>query len=192
MLEQGPDFWCWFDTTQFSYHRVHPIHAKMFSIQMLINQILLRVCTLVIFIIYNSKIKVMHIKCACQTFPKLHVPSMEKIIFCLNSSSSTRCLGRRRMRKQVNALGSLSSSKNSTVICFSNPIGETFLNPVTNDKMSPREIPIVSALSAKCGVFFGRKYIFIPFKLCVVKNSKLKLILIFVTNLYIPEINCIS
>ena len=27
MLEQGPDFWCWFDTTQFSYiyHCVHPI-----------------------------------------------------------------------------------------------------------------------------------------------------------------------
>ena len=56
------------------------------------------------------------------------------------------------------ALGSLSSSKNSTVIFFSNPIGGIFLNPVTNDKMSPREIPIVSALSAKCGVFFGRKY----------------------------------
>ena len=31
MLEQGPDFWCWFDTTQFSYHCVHPIHAKMFQ-----------------------------------------------------------------------------------------------------------------------------------------------------------------
>ena len=31
-MEQGPDFWCWFDTTQFSYHCVHPIHAKMFSI----------------------------------------------------------------------------------------------------------------------------------------------------------------
>ena len=47
---------------------------------------------------------------------------------------------------------------------FLKPIGGTFLNPVTNDKMSPREIPIVSALSAKCGVFFGRKYIFIAFK----------------------------
>ena len=47
---------------------------------------------------------------------------------------------------------------------FSNPIGGIFLNPVTNDKMSPREIPIVSALSAKCGVFFGRKYMFIAFK----------------------------
>ena len=30
MLEQGPDFWCWFDRTQFSYHCVHSIHAKMF------------------------------------------------------------------------------------------------------------------------------------------------------------------
>ena len=30
MLEQGPDFWTWFDNTQFSYHCVHPIHAKMF------------------------------------------------------------------------------------------------------------------------------------------------------------------
>ena len=48
MLEQGPDFCCWFDKTQFSYHFVHPIHAKMFSIQMLLHfsQIALRVCTL--------------------------------------------------------------------------------------------------------------------------------------------------
>ena len=51
MLEQGPDFWCWFDTTQFSYHCVHPIHAKMFSIQMSISQIVQRVYTLVLFII---------------------------------------------------------------------------------------------------------------------------------------------
>ena len=51
-MEQGPDFWCWFDTTQFSYHCVHPIHAKMFSIQMLLHfsQIVQRVCTLVLFI----------------------------------------------------------------------------------------------------------------------------------------------
>ena len=27
MLEQGSDFWCWFDKTQFSCHCVHPIHA---------------------------------------------------------------------------------------------------------------------------------------------------------------------
>ena len=52
MLEQGPDFWHWFDTTQFSYHCVHPKHAKMFSIQILLHfsQIVLRVCTLVLFI----------------------------------------------------------------------------------------------------------------------------------------------
>ena len=55
VLEQGPDFWCWFDKTQFSYHCVHPIHAKMFSIQMLLHfsQIALRVCTLVLYIIYS-------------------------------------------------------------------------------------------------------------------------------------------
>ena len=53
VLEQGPDFWCWFDKTLFSYHCVYPIHAKMFSIQMLLHfsQIVLRVCTLVLFII---------------------------------------------------------------------------------------------------------------------------------------------
>ena len=53
MLEQGPDFWCWFDKTQFSYHCVHPIHAKMFSIQILLHfsQIASRVCTLMLFII---------------------------------------------------------------------------------------------------------------------------------------------
>ena len=52
-MEQGPDFWCWFDTTQFSYHCVQPIHAKMFSIQMLLHfsQIVQRVCTLVLFIV---------------------------------------------------------------------------------------------------------------------------------------------
>ena len=44
--------WCWFDKTQFSYHCVHPIHAKMFSIQILLHfsQIVPRVCTLVLFI----------------------------------------------------------------------------------------------------------------------------------------------
>ena len=52
MLEQGPDFWCWFDTTQFSYHCVHSIHAKMFSIQMSNSQIVQRVCTLVLFIVF--------------------------------------------------------------------------------------------------------------------------------------------
>ena len=53
VLEQGPDFWCWFDKTQFSYHCVHPIHAKMFSIQRSLHfsQIALRVCTLVLFIL---------------------------------------------------------------------------------------------------------------------------------------------
>ena len=52
MLEQGPDFWGWFNKTQFSYHCVHPIHAKMFSIQMLLHfcQIVPRVCTSVLFI----------------------------------------------------------------------------------------------------------------------------------------------
>ena len=37
MVEQGPDFWCWFDTTQFSYYCVHPILANMFSIQNVIT-----------------------------------------------------------------------------------------------------------------------------------------------------------
>ena len=47
-----PYFWCWFDTTQFSYHYVQRIHAKMFSIQMLLyfSQIVWRVCTLMLFI----------------------------------------------------------------------------------------------------------------------------------------------
>ena len=50
---KGPDFWCWFNKTKFSYHCVHPIHAKMFSIQLLLHsiQIAPRVCTLVLFII---------------------------------------------------------------------------------------------------------------------------------------------
>ena len=53
MLLQGPDFWRWFDKIQFSYHCVHLIHAKMFSIQMFLcfSQIVLMVCTLVLFII---------------------------------------------------------------------------------------------------------------------------------------------
>ena len=38
------------------YHCVHPIHANMFSIQMLLHfsQIVPRVCTLVLFIIVSS------------------------------------------------------------------------------------------------------------------------------------------
>ena len=27
VLKQGPDFWCWFDKTQFSCHCIHAIHA---------------------------------------------------------------------------------------------------------------------------------------------------------------------
>ena len=56
MLEQGPDFCCWFNKTKFSYHCVHPIHAKMFSIQMLLHfsQIAPRVCTLVLFISFDT------------------------------------------------------------------------------------------------------------------------------------------
>ena len=52
MLEQGPDFWRWFYITRFSCHCVHPIHAKVFSIQMLLHfsQIVPRVCTSVLFI----------------------------------------------------------------------------------------------------------------------------------------------
>ena len=51
MLEQGPAFWCWFDNAQFSYC-VHPIHANMFSIQMLLHfsQIVPMVCSSVLFI----------------------------------------------------------------------------------------------------------------------------------------------
>ena len=57
VVEQGPDFWCWFDRSRFSYHCVHQIHAKMFSIQMFLHfyQIVRRVCTLVL-LIYNSDI----------------------------------------------------------------------------------------------------------------------------------------
>ena len=52
MLEQGPDFWRWFDTTQFSYHCVHPIHANMFSIQILLHFSQIVPSTLVLFSIY--------------------------------------------------------------------------------------------------------------------------------------------
>ena len=53
VLEQVPHFWRWFDTTQFSYHCVHVIRAKVFLIQKLLHfsQIVQRVCTLVLFII---------------------------------------------------------------------------------------------------------------------------------------------
>ena len=52
VLEQGPNFWCWFNKTRFSYHCVHPIHVRMFSIQILLHfsQIVPRVYTLVLFI----------------------------------------------------------------------------------------------------------------------------------------------
>ena len=58
MLKQGPDFWRWFDTTQFSYDCVHPINGKMFSIQTLLHfsQIVPRVCTSVLFICYCNNV----------------------------------------------------------------------------------------------------------------------------------------
>ena len=45
-------FGVWFDTTEVLYHCVYPIHAKMFSIQMLLHfsQIVPRVSTLMLFI----------------------------------------------------------------------------------------------------------------------------------------------
>ena len=54
MLERGPDFCCWLDTTQFLCHCVHLIHEKLFLIQMLLHFSLIvpRVCILVLF---NSK-----------------------------------------------------------------------------------------------------------------------------------------
>ena len=87
-MEQGPDFWSWLDqehmsTTKwrsplsgahvllvrynsFSYHCVHSIHAKMFSIQMLLHfsQIVQRICTLVLFIL-----SVCLSVCLCVCFP---------------------------------------------------------------------------------------------------------------------------
>ena len=68
VLEQGADFWRWLYTTQFSYHCVHLIYAKVFSIQILLHfsQITPRVCTLVLF----SFIVVPHVRararvCVC-------------------------------------------------------------------------------------------------------------------------------
>ena len=68
-MEQGSDLWCWFDTTQFLYHCVHPIHAKMFSIQMLLHfsQIVQRVCTLVLFIVSCYGFRHVHwFVCVCE------------------------------------------------------------------------------------------------------------------------------
>ena len=55
-VEQGPDFLCWFDKTQFLCHCVHTIHAckDIFNPNVTIiihfSQIVPRVCTLVLFI----------------------------------------------------------------------------------------------------------------------------------------------
>ena len=75
-LEQGPDLWHWFDTTQFSYHCVHPIHAKMFSILMLLHfsQIVPRVCTLVLSILltlgaHARGLQYLSCLCVCVCFP---------------------------------------------------------------------------------------------------------------------------
>ena len=79
-MDQGPDFWCWFDTTQFSYHCVHPIHAKMFSIQMLLHfsQIVQRVCTLVLFILYCNRMQRLHVY-AFQKFCSISWYILERI-----------------------------------------------------------------------------------------------------------------
>ena len=57
VLEQGPDFGVG-SVTQFLYNCIHTIHAKMFSIQILLHfsQIVQRVCTLVLFIVVVSSI----------------------------------------------------------------------------------------------------------------------------------------
>ena len=58
VLEQGPDFWCWFNKTQFLCHCVHSIHAcqdvsnpNVTIIIIHFSQIAPRVCTLVLFIV---------------------------------------------------------------------------------------------------------------------------------------------
>ena len=52
VLEQGPDFWCWFDKLSFrAIVFTQYMHAKMFSIQIIhFSQIVPRVCSLVLFI----------------------------------------------------------------------------------------------------------------------------------------------
>ena len=90
VLEQGPDFWSWFNTTQFSYHCVHPIHAKMFSIQMLLHfsQIALRVCTSVLFIFvikhYITLLKKKH-----QKTVEYEIPALVTSESCMNENDSS-------------------------------------------------------------------------------------------------------
>ena len=58
VLEQGRDFWRWFDKIQFSYHCVHPIHEDVFNPNVTIihfSHIVPRVCTLVLFIFYCNE-----------------------------------------------------------------------------------------------------------------------------------------
>ena len=45
MLEQGPDFWCWFNTTQFSYIPLCSPNTCKYVFNPHFSQIVLRVCS---------------------------------------------------------------------------------------------------------------------------------------------------
>ena len=63
------------------YHCVHPIHANMFSIQMLLHfsQIVLRVCTLVLFIQKEIMVQVSALHC-CQ-LRQLNITTLVKVLW---------------------------------------------------------------------------------------------------------------
>ena len=52
MLEQGPDFWCWFDTTQFSYIPLCSPNTCKYVFNPNVSQIVPRVCTLVLSLLW--------------------------------------------------------------------------------------------------------------------------------------------
>ena len=88
MLERGPDFWHWFDKIPFSYHCVHPIQAKMFSIQMLqriFQSNLPRFCTLVLFIIIiNSTIAYIILYIIILTVQNIMLFGLSVVLLCLH------------------------------------------------------------------------------------------------------------
>ena len=57
MLEQGPDFWCWFDTTQFSYIPLCSPNTFKYVFNPNVTTFLVpRVCTLVLSLLIVTKL----------------------------------------------------------------------------------------------------------------------------------------
>ena len=90
VLEQGPDFWCWFDKSRFSCHCVHTVHAckdGFFSIQMLLYTFQSNCAK-------GLHFSAFHLKCFLFLFRYFFVIKLYVIIFSRSINTHTGDYGR--------------------------------------------------------------------------------------------------